>query len=461
VLDAGSLRDALAGVDVAFYLVHSMGARGRFEDADRTGALNFGEAARAAGVKRIIYLGGLADESTALSPHLRSRVETGALLRASGVPVIELRASIVIGSGSLSFEMIRALVERLPVMITPRWVRLPAQPIAIDDVLAYLVAAMDLPLDAGTRIFEVGGPDVTSYGELMREYARARGLRRVMLSVPVLTPAVSALWLGLVTPLFARVGRKLIDSIRHPTVVRDTSALDVFPIRPMGVREAVARAIANEDQPLAETHWSNALSSSGAPRVYGGRRLGNRLVDSRSVHVAARPEVAFAPIRCIGGDTGWYYAQWLWHVRGWLDLVVGGVGLRRGRRDPDRLVVGDVVDCWRVEAVEDGRRLRLLAEMRLPGRAWLDYEVTGEGDAARIRQTATFDPSGLGGLLYWYGVWPLHELLFRGMLRGIAHAATESALHSPGSLSQECSHASDSPRSAGLRGLDGHGPGVR
>lgn len=424
VLAAASLSAAMQGVEAAYYLVHSMGATGDFEEQDRLAADNFARAAAAAGVQRIIYLGGLGEDEPELSAHLRSRHEVGKRLRAHGVPVIELRASIIIGSGSLSFEMIRALVERLPVMVTPRWVRVTAQPIAIGDVLAYLRKALTWPTD-GHAIFEIGGPDQVSYGDLMREYARQRGLRRLMIPVPLLTPRLSSLWLGLVTPLFARVGRKLIDSIRHPTTVRDPAAARTFSLRPIPIREAITLALRNEDAHFAQTRWSDALSSASTPRQWGGVRFGNRLVDSRAVRVSASAPRVFATVERIGGQAGWPYANWLWTARGWLDLLAGGVGMRRGRRDPDRLQVGDVVDCWRVEAIERNRRLRLQAEMKLPGRAWLDFEVRPDGEHARLTQTATFDPVGLWGLAYWYGVWPLHQLVFAGMLRGLARAAEE------------------------------------
>jgi uncharacterized protein YbjT (DUF2867 family) len=426
LLDAASLSAAMQGVETAFYLVHSMGATGDFESQDRLAAENFATAARAAGVQRIIYLGGLGEDEPDLSAHLRSRHEVGERLRAHSVPVIEFRASIIIGSGSLSFEMIRALVERLPVMVTPRWVRVTAQPIAIGDVLAYLRAALSLKLD-GSVIVEIGGPDQVSYGELMREYARQRGLRRLMIPVPMLTPRLSSLWLGLVTPLYARVGRKLVDSLRHSTVVRDSSAQGLFPIRPVGVGEAIARALRNEDSSFAQTRWSDALSAAmSAPRQWGGARFGNRLVDSRSVHVAASPAQVFEAVERIGGKAGWHYGNWLWTVRGWLDLLMGGVGMRRGRRDPERLLAGDTLDCWRVEAIQPDERLRLAAEMKLPGRAWLEFEVQPDGKGALLHQTATFDPLGLWGLAYWYGVWPLHQLVFAGMLRGLARAATKA-----------------------------------
>jgi hypothetical protein len=245
-----------------------------------------------------------------------------------------------------------------------------------------------------------------------------------MISVPVLTPRLSSLWLGLVTPIYARVGRKLIDSLRNPTLVKDPSALETFPIRPRGLQEAIERALHNEDQELAETRWSDALSSAGPERAWGGVQLGTRLVDSQVAQVGAPPQVAFQPIRRIGGSNGWYFANFLWRIRGALDLLVGGVGLRRGRRDPDGLSVGDTLDFWRVEAFEPNRRLRLQAEMKLPGRAWLEFEVAGDSTGSTIRQTAIFDPRGLSGLMYWYALYPVHEWIFSGMLRRIAAAST-------------------------------------
>ncbi len=422
VLDRPSLDAALRGITAAYYLVHSMGSRGSFEAADRQAARNFAQAAKAAGVERIVYLGGLGSDDTALSPHLRSRQEVGRILRESGVPVIEFRASIVIGSGSLSFEMIRALVERLPIMITPRWVKVPAQPIAIDDVLEYLVAALQRT-GGESRVYEIGGAERMSYADVMRAYARQRGIRLRMIPVPVLTPFLSSLWLGLVTPLYARIGRKLIESIVHPTVVRDDAALRVFAVRPVGVDEAVRRALASEEEHFAATRWCDALSSSGEPRSWGGVQFGSRLLDSRMAKVAAPPAVAYRPIERIGGATGWYAWNWLWRLRGFLDVLAGGVGMRRGRPSPTTLRVGDTLDCWRVEAFEPNHRLRLAAEMKLPGRAWLEFEVTGNGASSTIRQTAIFDPVGLLGRAYWYGLYPLHQLVFSGMLRGIARAA--------------------------------------
>lgn len=426
VLDRGSLSAALDGVGAAYYMVHTMGSGDDFEQKDREGSANFAKAAQECGVKRIIYLGGLGDPSHQLSAHLRSRQEVGRILRGSGAQVIEFRASIVIGSGSVSFELIRALVERLPVMVCPKWVSTAAQPIAIEDVLEYLLGALDLP-EGESRVFEIGGPDQVSYGDIMREYARQRGLRRRMISVPVLTPYLSSLWLGLVTPVHARTGRKLIEGLRNPTVVRDTSALEVFPIRPRGLREAIERAFASEDQQFAETRWSDAISSAGQPPRWGGRRFGSRIVDSQTTDVDVPVEAAFAPIQRIGGETGWYFGNWLWRLRGLMDLMVGGVGMRRGRREPVQLDVGDALDFWRVEEVQPPHVLRLAAEMRLPGRAWQEFEVSESEGGARIRQTATFDPVGLAGLAYWYALYPLHRLVFAGMLKGIARAAERHA----------------------------------
>ena len=422
VLDPTSLENVLSGVHTAFYLIHAMASPRDFEREEREGAVNFARAARAAGVRHIIYLGGLGRDNE-LSQHLTSRHEVGRLLRESGVPTLELRASIIMGSGSLSFELVRSLVERLPVLITPLWVTQRTQPIAVGDLLSYLVAATDLPI-AGSEIVEIGGLDRVSYLDLMREFAAQRGLRRLFVRVPVLTSWLSSRWLGLVTPVYARVGRKLIDSLRSETVVTSTRAAELFPdIRVVGMHEAIRSALANEDRDFAETRWSDALSSVGTSPPFGGEPAGSRLVDSRSAAVPGTPNAAFRPIERIGGAVGWYYGDWLWRIRGRLDLLVGGAGMRRGRRNPLALLPGDAVDFWRVEAVEPGRMLRLRAEMKLPGRAWLQFEVEGHGGHSVIRQTAIFEPRGLAGLMYWYALYPIHQLIFAGMLRGISAAA--------------------------------------
>lgn len=399
-LDASSLDAAMAGVDQAFYLVHSMASGARFAELDRQAAANFGHAARRAGVRRIIYLGGLADDADSLSTHLKSRVETGETLRGSGVPVVEFRASIVIGAGSVSFEMIRALVERLPAMICPRWVDTRTQPIAIDDLLAFLGAALDLP-EGREGVFEIGGPEVVSYGDMMREYAKLRGLRRVLIPVPVLTPRLSGLWLGLVTPAQARIGRALVEGLRNSTVVRSAAAIETFTIRPRPLQQAFRQAI-DEDGP---SHVKT---------------------DSRVAVLEVSSAQAFAPIRCIGGNSGWYFADALWRLRGWIDRRFGGEGMPRSRRDPDGCVVGDVIDGWHIEAYEPDRLMRLSAGLKLPGRGWLEFRVIPLAADARslVRLTATFEPKGISGRLYWYAVLPLHAFVFSGLLRRIAQRAT-------------------------------------
>lgn len=418
-----TLSAACEGIETAYYLIHSMGSGQDFEDEDRQAARNFAQAAKASGVKRIIYLGGLGEHDESLSKHLRSRHEVGKVLQKSAAQVIEFRASIVIGSGSLSFEMIRALVRKLPVMICPKWVSTAAQPIAIEDVLAYLIAALDHE-PGGSRVYEIGGPDQVSYGDLMREYASQRGLKRLMIPVPLLSARLSSLWLGLVTPVYATIGRKLVDSLKNPTVVNDNAALTAFPVRPMSLTAAIQRALSREDQEFASTRWQDAVSSSMAPKRFGGEQFGNRLVDCRTIAVNLTAEQAFAPIQRIGDKTGWYYANFLWRIRGFMDLLTGGPGLRRGRRHPVELKVGDTLDCWRVEKIEAPRILRLYAEMHLPGRAWLEFSVTPTEHGSEITQTAIFDPVGLFGLAYWYSVWPLHQFVFAGMLRAVVEAAT-------------------------------------
>ncbi|HEY9226451.1 MAG TPA: SDR family oxidoreductase [Gemmatimonadaceae bacterium] len=420
LLEPATLDAVMAGVDTAFYLVHALGSSGDLWKDETDAAVNFVRGAERADVRRIIYLGGLGGEQR-LSPHLATRRAVGRTLRAGRVRVIELRSSIILGSGSLSFEMIRALVERLPVMVTPRWVSNRAQPIAIEDVIEYLLASIELPMTDNEEI-EIGGADRASYLDLLREYARQRGLHRAILKVPLLTPRLSGLWLALVTPLHARVGRRLLEGVRNESVVTSDRAKKVFPqIQPRGFHDAIERALANEDREFAATHWSDPNSSGAPARSWHGVRFGVRRVDSRAVELDATAAQAFAPIARIGGTSGWYFANALWRFRGLVDLAAGGIGLRRGRRHPEQLVPGDSLDFWRVEAVEPNRLLRLHAEMRLPGRAWLQFEVTGDGPVV-LRQTATFEPVGLFGLLYWYGLYPVHAVMFRGMLSAIARS---------------------------------------
>ena len=416
LLQPASLGAAFSEVDTAYYLVHSMNSGEEFEAEERKAALNFATAAREAGVRRIIYLGGLA-HGAGLSTHMRSRAETGNILRSSGVPVIELQASIVIGSGSASFEMIRALVERLPMMITPRWVNTAAQPIAIEDVIEYLVAAARLPA-SGHLTFEIGGRDVTSYVGIMKEYARQRGLRRWIVRVPLLSLSLSSRWLTLITPVYAAIGRCLIESVRNASVVRDPTALAVFDVHPMGIRQAIERALGNEDRETAETRWCDARV--GAVRSRQPEPARDVLTNEQTIRLPLTAGQAFAPIRRIGGQTGWYFGNLLWRIRGLADLMMGGVGMRRGRPDRETPFPGSTLDFWRVESYEPDRRLRLAAEMKLPGRAWLEFRAEPRGGSTLIRQLAQFEPRGLTGLLYWYLLSPVHALMFRGMLRRIA-----------------------------------------
>lgn len=420
LLRPDSLGGAFRGVHTAFYLVHSMHAGAEFEAQEREAAVNFATAARVAGVRRIIYLGGLA-HGEELSRHMRSRAETGNILRGSGIPVTEFQASIIIGSGSASFEMMRALVERLPVMITPRWVNTAAQPIAIEDVIEYLVSATRLKVE-GNLTVEIGGNDISSYVGIMREFARQRKLRRWIWRVPFLSLSLSSRWLTLITPVYASIGRCLIESVRHPSVVENSSAQELFAVRPMGITRAIERALANEDRSAAESRWSDARAR--ARRSTGVQEPGRDVLSNeQTMRLPLTPEQAFAPIRRIGGRTGWYYGNALWKIRGLMDLMTGGVGMRRGRPDPETPLMGTTLDFWRVEAYEPGRRLKLFAEMRVPGRAWLEFRAEPDGGATVLKQIAQFEPLGLAGVLYWYALWPVHEVMFRGMLRRIAAAA--------------------------------------
>jgi uncharacterized protein YbjT (DUF2867 family) len=421
VLDAESLKRALARITTAFYMVHALTVTKGFEQEEFGGAQRFANAARVAGVRKIIYLGGLGSGKD-LSLHLKTRHRVGEILRESGVQVIEFRAGMIIGSGSISFEILRALVGRLPVMTTPSWTETLTQPIAIEDVLSYLLDAIAMQ-SRDHEVFEIGGPDRITYKNLLREYAQLKGLKRWIVPVPVLSPRISSLWLGLVTPVYARVGRKLIEGLRNETTANTERALNVFSVQPMSTRQAMQRALMNEEHEIAQTRWSDAYSAGSKAKDNRNTRFGSRIVDSRHIVVACRPSQAFAPIRRIGGNVGWYYLNWMWKLRGWLDLLAGGVGMRRGRRDPEQLLPGDALDFWRVEVIENDSLLRLKAEMKLPGRAWLQFEVKRIDDThSAIYSTAIYDPVGLMGLAYWYLLYPVHVLIFRGMLRKLAEA---------------------------------------
>jgi uncharacterized protein YbjT (DUF2867 family) len=423
LLDPATLPPVLEGIEVAYYLAHSMAAGERgFAERDRQAAHDFAEAAARAGVSRIVYLGGLGDDSADLSHHLASRHETGAELAAHGVPVTEFRAAVIIGSGSASFEILRHLTERLPIMITPRWVGTRCQPIGIGDVLDYLVAVLDHP--AVTGIVEIGGPDVLSYGDMMRGYARLRGLRRLMIPVPVLTPRLSSYWVNLVSPVPAGIARPLIEGLRNEVVVRDPGPASAFGLHPLPYPEALQRAIDRTDRHDIESTWFDALATPDKASLSSVSSHEGMIVERRSRAVPMPPEAVFAEVERVGGDAGWPYANELWRIRGLIDRLVGGVGMRLGRRDPDRLRVGDALDFWRVEEVRRPSLLRLRAEMRVPGRAWLQYEVMPAEGGSRLVQTAFFEPKGLPGLAYWYGLYPVHGLIFRGTVRVLAERAS-------------------------------------
>ena len=424
VLDKDSLIPIMNGVKIAFYLVHSMGSKGPFEQMDRVAAKNFIEIAQKSGVKLVIYLGGLCDEKETLSSHLRSRTEVGNILRNSSVPVIEFRASIVIGSGSLSFEMIRSLVERLPIMLIPRWSLMKAQPIGIQDLISYLIEAISLDIDS-SQIFEIGGKDRFSYVDIMRIYAKCINRRVFMIPVPVLTPYLSSLWLGLITPLYARIGKKLIESIVHSSIVKNESALKFFKIKPIGVEASIRSAIELENEDIPISRWYDSISSCKENISFKEEKFGKRLLDFKTLNISVPPETAFKPIQSIGGPTGWYAWNWLWQFRGFIDLLIGGVGMRRGRSHREKLITGGTIDFWRIEKFVQNKLLRLSAEMKLPGRAWLEFEIVSNGSASTIKQTAIFDPLGISGKFYWYALYPIHQLIFKDMIQAIAKKALE------------------------------------
>ena len=425
MLQPESLVPAMRDVHAVYYLVHSLGGGSDFSERDLMAARNCAGAAKAAGVERIIYLGGLGDPQANLSPHLRSRQETGAALREAGVPVTEFRAAVIVGSGSLSFEMIRYLTERLPVMICPRWVFTRIQPIAIRNVLDYLVAALTCPESAG-RVLEIGGRDVLTYAGMMTGYARARGLKRRLLAVPVLTPRLSSYWVHLVTPIPASIARPLIRGLGNEVIVRDASALRLFPgIQLLDYEAAVRLALEKMSARGVETAWSDALTSSqGNKTPVALISSEGMILERRQRRVAAPTESVYRSFAGLGGARGWLYMDWAWQLRGAVDRLFGGVGMRRGRRDPEDLRAGDTLDFWRVEMVEPGRVIRLRAEMRVPGRAWLEFEARPEATGQTLLlQTAFFEPKGLVGLLYWYALYPVHSLIFSGLIRRIAEQA--------------------------------------
>jgi uncharacterized protein YbjT (DUF2867 family) len=421
--DAEALRVALRGCRAAYYLVHSMVAAGSDYGArDRQLAEGFARAAADARLERIIYLGGLGETGPGLSEHLTSRREVETILQSGPVPVTSLRAAMIIGSGSASFEILRYLVERLPVMVTPRWVRTPCQPIAVRDVLRYLVQSLSTPATAG-RTLDIGGPDILTYEQFMELVARERGLpRRRVLPVPVLTPRLSALWIHLVTPISRHIARPLADGLRNPVVCHDDAAVRLMPFERLSAREAVRAAFAVLERQSVETSWSDAGPMPGDPDWAGGRVF----VDRRRITVRAPAARVHEAVGRIGGGHGYYAADFLWRLRGRIDRLLGGPGLRRGRKHARRIAFGEALDFWRVTDVQRDRRIALRAEMRLPGEAFLEFDIEpGEADGAGVTlvQTARFVPRGLLGLAYWYAVLPLHHIVFRGMIEGIRREA--------------------------------------
>ncbi|MEU5879661.1 SDR family oxidoreductase [Spirillospora sp. NPDC047279] len=429
VLDPDALRTALDGVEVAYYLIHAMGKGGDFASRDRRAARSFAGVAEETGVGRIVFLGGLYSGGQ-VSPHLRSRAEVGEILLASGVPTAVLRAAVVLGSGSASFEMLRYLTERLPAMVTPKWVDSRIQPIAIRDVLRYLVGAAELPPEVN-RAFDIGGPDVLTYRQMMGRYAAVAGLSpRVIVPVPVLSPKLSSLWVGLITPVPSGIARPLVESLTSEVVCREHDIAAYVPDPPnglIGFDEAVRLALKRIREADVATRWSSA-STPGAPSDplptdpdWAG---GSLYTDERTRATGAAPEAVWKVVEGIGGDNGWYSLPVAWRLRGLADRLVGGVGLRRGRRDPGRLRIGDALDFWRVEAIEPGRLLRLRAEMLLPGLAWLELRVRPDENGGTVyEQRAIFHPHGLPGQLYWWAIYPFHGIIFGGMPRNITRRA--------------------------------------
>ena len=432
-LDPASLEPAMRGVDVAYYLVHSIGTGAEFEATDRRAAESFAAAAKAAGVGRIVYLGGLVPQDQAMSPHLRSRSEVGQILLDSGVPTAVLQSAVIIGSGSASFEMIRYLTERLPAMITPKWVSNRIQPIAIRDVLPYLVGGATLPADVSRR-FDIGGPEVMTYAEMMQRYAKVAGLRkRILIPVPILTPKLSSLWVNVVTPVPAAIARPIIQSLVNDVVCTEKDIADYIPDPPGGLcgfDESVRLALKRIGEAAVETRWSSATwpGAPSDPLPSDPHWAGGSLYEDKRRHlVRAEPADVWRVVEGIGGENGWYSFPLAWAARGWIDRIVGGVGLRRGRRNPEHLYVGEALDFWRVEEILPGSLLRLRAEMKVPGAAWLELGVESEAGQTFYTQRALFHPHGLAGQLYWWSVAPFHGIVFGGMVRNITIKAEKAA----------------------------------
>lgn len=436
VMDRDSLHKAVEGCPKVFYLVHSMNPQSKdFANADRKAAENMVSVSEEVGVEQIVYLGGLGEDSPELSKHLRSRAEVGEILRSGSVPVTTLRAAMIIGSGSASFEMLRYLVDRLPIMITPKWVSMETQPIAISNVLTYLTGCLKQP-ETLNRIFDIGGPEVLTYRQMMETYAEEAGLtKRIIIPVPVFSPRLSSYWIHLVTPVPAYIGRPLAEGLRNPTICTNYDITDLIPQELYSCRKATRLALDRTQHRQIESHWTDAgkiwpvaWSNEGDARWAGGTVY----EDKREVVLDAKPEDVWRPVIRLGGETGYYYADWLWRLRGIMDKLVGGVGLRRGRRSPESVSTGDVLDFWRVKDVQVAKHLTLVAEMKLPGEAVLEFNIDQlEDGRVKLTQTAKFLPDGLLGIAYWKVITPLHDLVFHGMLKGIAEASEKQIVEGP------------------------------
>jgi len=412
-------------ISVAYYLIHGMQGGKVYAERDMKAARTFTEVAEAAHVARIIYMGELVDTTAKLSPYLRSRHETGYLLRQGRVPVTEFRAGMIVGSGSALFEMVRYLTEREPLLICPRWYFSLAQPIAIRDALAYLVTALETPDSLG-KLIEIGGPTRLTYAQMLLDYAEVRGLKRLLIPTPFYVPRLSAYWVHLVTPIHWRVVLPLIEGLRIQSVVHDSLAKELFPkIEPIEFKTAVSLALGRVEHGDVKTSWSDALvTTAGDIKPYHFIIEDGMMIERRQLLVDLPAETVFRAYSGVGGERGWLYMDWAWAIRGWLDKIVGGVGLRRGRRDPDEIWVGESLDFWRVEAVTPQRCMRLRAEMKLPGNAWLEFQSAPQKDGKTLLTTSAFFAThGLFGFLYWYAMWPFHKFIFDGLTRKIAERA--------------------------------------
>ena len=420
VLDQESISGLFRDIDTAYYLIHSMGGYENFEKTDLIAANTFGTAAKNEELKKIIYLGGLAEDKNNLSKHLKSRHDTGRELSKHGINVIEFRANVIVGSGSLSFEMIRNLTERIPVMICPKWVYTKTQPIAISNILEYLINTLNTKLPIN-QIIEIGGKDVLTYGDMIKRYAEVRNLKRLLVPVPVLTPKLSSYWVHWTTPLSANITKPLVEGLKNESIVKKNIGQKYFPeIKLLSYKDSVKEAMSSFNNQSIETSWSDSLSSSkGNDNSVNSFIKEGMIVENRIIEIKKNNTVIFNVILSIGGENGWLYANFLWIIRGYIDLMVGGVGLRRGRRNPTELKQGDALDFWRVEKIINNKLLRLKAEMKLPGKAWLEYEIIEEKYNCRLIQKAYFMPTGLLGLFYWYALYPIHKIIFRGLIRTI------------------------------------------